>query len=539
MSLVGSEVPPGTASSDDRGGGGREIDTRSVVERALGDALREVTLKYDAIEREKNGGADLNSNSYDMAAHEALLANPEKAGGALTVVDAAGNVAEDYDKMDAFAAEVLEVALARVPEEVPSDKVKNPMAAFQAAFQARGMREQIKAKCKEEVIAKAKEEVRLLRRRFLMARELSKPKEVKPKGALIQAAFLEARDAAAKGRSVVAAKSRVSLLTQVDPYDESVFGVTNASLHLVKQNVRVTQTVLEYLLGYASVVDPTDLEEIEAGAQGLQVSRGKSLRELSLKYAQHLDKTLPERHKTVIKSMIRAAAEEQTRHANMGAEAEERYDARPYPGARDVHLTNRDAWLRKMFPDAPWPARVDALEEERRRALRDTASGPKTGALINPMDPDSGTVGGAMHLGAEASSAREVRMATAPPAALPGARGAGFGGGAGDPGTITAAGRRVAAANAPRTGTGTGTGTGTRAGMGAAGAPSWLGAGGGMSGGGPGAGTVPFAGAVMPDAAPTLGLHNPLMTGAGAGAGRGAPRQLSGDERERMLYGGY
>ena len=156
MSLVGSEVPPGTASSDDRDGGGREIDTRGVVERALGDALREVTLKYDDIEREKNGGADLNSNSYDMAAHEALLANPEKAGGTLTVVDAAGNVAEDYDKMDAFAAEVLEVALARVPEEVPSDKVKNPMAAFQAAFQARGMREQIKAKCKEEVIAKAR-----------------------------------------------------------------------------------------------------------------------------------------------------------------------------------------------------------------------------------------------------------------------------------------------------------------------------------------------------------------------------------------------
>ena len=78
MSLVGSEVPPGTASSDDRDGGGREIDTRGVVERALGDALREVTLKYDDIEREKNGGADLNSNSYDMAAHEALLANPRR-----------------------------------------------------------------------------------------------------------------------------------------------------------------------------------------------------------------------------------------------------------------------------------------------------------------------------------------------------------------------------------------------------------------------------------------------------------------------------
>ena len=33
-------------------------------------------------------------------------------------------------------------------------------------------------------------------------------------------------------------------------------------------------------------MDPTDLEEIEAAAQGLRVSRGKSLRELALKYAQ-------------------------------------------------------------------------------------------------------------------------------------------------------------------------------------------------------------------------------------------------------------
>ena len=215
----------------------------------------------------------------------------------------------------------------------------------------------------------------------------------------------------------------------------------------------------------------------------------------------------------------------------MGAEAEER-STRDRIRRRDVHLANRDAWLRRCSRTRVARA-VDALEKNEDALNGDTASGPKAGALINPMDPDSGTVGGAMRLGAEVSSAREVRLATAPPAALPGARGAGFGGGAGDPGTITAAGRRVAAANAPRTG------TGTRAGMGAVGAPSWLGAGGGMSGGGPGAGTVPFAGAVMPDAAPTLGLHNPLMTGAGAGAGRGAPRQLSGDERERMLYGGY
>ena len=56
--------------------------------------------------------------------------------------------------------------------------------------------------------------------------------------------------------------------------------------------------------------------------------------------------------------------------------------------------------------------------------------------------------------------------------------------------------------------------------------------------GGPRPGTVPFAGAVTPNAAPTLGLHNPLVTGAGADAGTGAPRRMRGDERERILYGG-
>ena len=72
--------------------------------------------------------------------------------------------------------------------------------------------------------------------------------------------------------------NKLSLLTAPDPYDESLFGVTNIALYQVKNNMRVMQQVLEYLLGYSSVVDPEDLEEIEAGSQGLQVSRGKGMR---------------------------------------------------------------------------------------------------------------------------------------------------------------------------------------------------------------------------------------------------------------------
>ena len=357
---------------DDSAGAGRAIDTRDETERILSDALRDVTLKYDALEREKHGEThDLHATSYDMASHDALLANPERAAGALTAVDASGNVSEDYAKMEQFASEVLALALANVPD-LAAGAAATPALAFQASFRTRQMQEQIRSRTKQAIIDKAKEEVRLLRRRFLMATELSKPKEAKPRGALVQAAFLQARDAAASRGGRDAANdandldaSRVSLLTTADPYDESVFGVTNRAMHLTKQNARVAQTLLEYLLGYASVVDPTDLEEIEAAAQGLRVSRGKSLRELALKYAQHLDQTLPERHKRVLKTVVSNVAEEHERHVKMGAAAEERHERRPREGAKAVADANKNAWLRNMFPDAPWLSRSERADAGR------------------------------------------------------------------------------------------------------------------------------------------------------------------------------
>ncbi len=523
---------------DDSAGAGRAIDTRDETERILSDALRDVTLKYDALEREKHGEThDLHATSYDMASHDALLANPERAAGALTAVDASGNVSEDYAKMEQFASEVLALALANVPD-LAAGAAATPALSFQASFRTRQMQEQIRSRTKQAIIDKAKEEVRLLRRRFLMATELSKPKEAKPRGALVQAAFLQARDAAASRGGRDAANdandldaSRVSLLTTADPYDESVFGVTNRAMHLTKQNARVAQTLLEYLLGYASVVDPTDLEEIEAAAQGLRVSRGKSLRELALKYAQHLDQTLPERHKRVLKTVVSNVAEEHERHVKMGAAAEERHERRPREGAKAVADANKNAWLRNMFPDAPWPSRSERADAEARAALRDTALGPAPGALINPMDPNSGVVpggddhrledvvfaGGGETRGDLARDAgdganhgeREVLVL---PSAAPGAGGGagggfgfGFGGGAGDPGAVTAA-RGVVG--------------GVRGGNPEGSAPGWLGG----SAAAPAAGRVPWAGADVQAGAP-VGLHDPrarerlLREAAGGGMG--------------------
>ena len=506
---------------DDSAGAGRAIDTRDETERILSDALRDVTLKYDALEREKHGEThDLHATSYDMASHDALLANPERAAGALTAVDASGNVSEDYAKMEQFASEVLALALANVPD-LAAGAAATPALAFQASFRTRQMQEQIRSRTKQAIIDKAKEEVRLLRRRFLMATELSKPKEAKPRGALVQAAFLQARDAAASRGGRDAANdandldaSRVSLLTTADPYDESVFGVTNRAMHLTKQNARVAQTLLEYLLGYASVVDPTDLEEIEAAAQGLRVSRGKSLRELALKYAQHLDQTLPERHKRVLKTVVSNVAEEHERHVKMGAAAEERHERRPREGAKAVADANKNAWLRNMFPDAPWPSRSERADAEARAALRDTALGPAPGALINPMDPNSGVVpggddrledvvfaGGGETRGDLARDAGEganhgEREVLVLPSAAPGAGagggggfGFGFGGGAGDPGAVTAA---------------RGVGGGVRGGNPEGSAPGWLGG----SAAAPAAGRVPWAGADVQAGAP-VGLHDP------------------------------
>lgn len=437
----------------------------------LQEAIARVTATHTASlrKRRRDAGAvdigDLHVATYDRHQCALLLQDLTQASGLLTQVDANGDVREDYDKMNAFASDVLESCFANVPTEEEAGKLNsaNPMSAFQAVYKARAAREHIQDQCRKYVEQKTEEEVRLTLRLIRTARELHKPPTRKPKGGLVQAAFLVSRvvggvsrgelaesehdaaivakddvegetrarasgdtfnglDARAPDASLagaiaakrfarslasrsrgddvkddvkdLAAHQKAGLLTTVDPYDDSVFGVTNRAIHLVRQNTRVAQTVLEYLLGYASVVDPEDLDDIEAGARGLRAAEGKSLRELALKYAAHLDATLPERHKKVLTRLIREAAETHHAHATLGADAEDRFERRPRESAEEVRRLNRDVWLRSMFPETPWPRAEDVASTEAARVLRDGARGPPKGALVNPTDPRSGVVGG-------------------------------------------------------------------------------------------------------------------------------------------------
>ena len=508
----------------------------------LQEAIARVTATHTASLRKRRGDAggvdigDLHVATYDRHQCALLLQDLTQASGMLTRVDANGDVREDYDKMNAFASDVLESCFASVPTEEEAGGLgsTNPMAAFQAVYKARAAREHIQDRCRAYVEHKTEEEVRLTRRLIRTARELHKPPPRAPKGGLVQAAFLVSRlatatrlndhvaeddvdrdgllhlsasqkngrddddalvldapapDASLTGavaaagfaRSLVAraratrdgtsdrvppkpegsesgslslaAHQKAGLLTTVDPYDDSVFGVTNRAIHLVRQNTRVAQTVLEYLLGYASTVDPEDLDDIEAQtSRGLRAAEGKSLRELALKYAAHLDATLPERHKRVLTTLIREAAETHHARAALGADAEARYESREYEGANDTARRNRDAWTRSMFPEAPWPKQSIGgseaeIAEEAERALRDGAFGPPVGALVNPTDPRSGVVtfdkrllkrdgvgdGGAPGGGARSSSRQtEVRLEPARELSarrsVPGVPGSGDGG---------------------------------------------------------------------------------------------------------------
>jgi len=178
------------------------------------------------------------------------------------------------------------------------------------------------------------------------------------------------------------------LFVPADPREDGVLGVTNRAIRSVRRNARTVQTILEYLLGYASVVDPEDMHDIDAASRGLRVSKGKSLGDFALKYAARLDATLPERHKDVLTRLVRVAAEEYHAHATLGADAEHRFETRRYDTAAEVQRRNREEWLRCMFPETPWP--LLAPTPESARAVPE--DGALAGALVNPTDPKSGIV---------------------------------------------------------------------------------------------------------------------------------------------------
>lgn len=401
--------------------GVRAIDTRSRPEQALEVAIRMVTARTEELGQRHaaGGGGEMTVEEADAA----VLRDPTALAGALTNVDAQGNVHEDEGKIQAMCEEATAYALEQIPEE--PGKFTNPAAAFKHAQETAYMRETLKIKVVEAIRDKAKDESRQIRRRIRMASERTKPRERKTTGQLLQAAFLTSFDkgSASLGLRVKGEGEQMqSLLAAPDPYDDSCFGVVNRALFQVKNNTRVNSRVLEYLLGYSSVIDPEDLEEIEAGSQGLTVARGKGMRELALKYASHLDKTLPDRHVNVVCDLVRRAADEYSRHERMGTRVEDAYVNRPREGCAEVVDTNKNAWLRVMFPDAPWPKESDrrgGTVEDRyvaalTRGLDAAAADAADGS--NPMDPASGGFNdGGM------SRAEKVRLRRSGVAGLPGA----------------------------------------------------------------------------------------------------------------------
>ena len=167
----------------------------------LQEAIARVTATHPASLRKRRGDAggvdigDLHVATYDRHQCALLLQDLTQASGMLTRVDANGDVREDYDKMNAFASDVLESCFASVPTEEEAGGLgsTNPMAAFQAVYKARAAREHIQDRCRAYVEHKTEEEVRLTRRLIRTARELHKPPARKPKGGLVQAAFLASR----------------------------------------------------------------------------------------------------------------------------------------------------------------------------------------------------------------------------------------------------------------------------------------------------------------------------------------------------------
>lgn len=405
------------------GVGVRAIDTRSRPEQALEMAIRMVTARTEEeFQRRELGQRHTAGGGGEMTVEEAdaaVLRDPTTLAGLLTNVDAQGNVHENEAKIQAVCEEATTYALEQIPEE--PGKFTNPAAAFKHAQETAYMRETLKIKVVEAIREKAVDESRQIRRRIRMASERSKPRERKQTGQLLQAAFLTSFNKGISGLRVEGeGEQRQSLLAAPDPYDDSCFGVVNRALFQVKNNTRVNSRVLEYLLGYSSVIDPEDLEEIEAGTQGLTVARGKGMRELALKYASHLDKTLPDRHRNVVCDLVRRAADEYSRHERMGTRVEDAYVNRPREGCAQVVDTNKNAWLRVMFPDAPWPKESDrrggAVEDRFVAALTRGLDAASADDGSNPMDPTNGGFNDGTHM----SRAEKVRLRRSGVAGLPG-----------------------------------------------------------------------------------------------------------------------
>ena len=162
------------------------------------------------------------------------------------------------------------------------------------------------------------------------------------------AVFLKARASAWKAKAQASVGEAAP-----NPLDSSVFGVTNVAIHASRANERVVSLILEYIMGYCSSFDPQDLDAIEYARGGRVVGRGRSLKDIALKYAQILDKQLGEAPKRGLKTMIRRAS-------TGFVQAEKNDDMKAWrdqdlPTSQETFALSRNTFLQESFPDRPWP----------------------------------------------------------------------------------------------------------------------------------------------------------------------------------------
>ena len=97
-----------------------KADALARPDAVLQEAIALVTATHTASLRKRRGDAggvdigDLHVATYDRHQCALLLQDLSQASGMLTKVDANGDVSEDYNKMNAFASDVLESCFASV-----------------------------------------------------------------------------------------------------------------------------------------------------------------------------------------------------------------------------------------------------------------------------------------------------------------------------------------------------------------------------------------------------------------------------------------
>lgn len=280
--------------------------------------------------------------------------------------------------LDAKAEAAASVASRRSASRLEPGSVQS---AFQRAVFDKRLHDAIVMRMTEEVARRAEADLRMARRRaqetqlsgrdaVRAARELEErekphkpwflletPKEEYERVSKEERLRAAAMEAGTSSGAVPMWANAAANEPTPDPRDESILGIVKHCFYMVQFHPRPIQKVLDYLFGYSPAVDGDDLEEILAYSKGLPVSRGKTPKDLAYVYATNLDKTMGERDKVALKSLIRDVRDEWSTHIRAGFDAVKRLEDSPLDSAEDIRVQNRDCWLRALFPNNDWPTR--------------------------------------------------------------------------------------------------------------------------------------------------------------------------------------